>query len=107
MKKDYGGIIWTNHAIQRMQDRGIKQGDAWATWKRPDNSHYTKSKGAWIYHRTYGNERIEVVAKQNEKKQWIVLSVWSKRLRKQHRKASKEKIGIWDLLKGLFKVSKV
>jgi len=76
--KNYGGVIWTNHAISRLYERGIKQGDAWATWRNPEQSRYAASKGAWIYYKTYGDIRIEVVAKQNEKKEWIILSVWSK-----------------------------
>lgn len=73
-------MIWTNHAIKRLLERGIKQGDAWATWRNPKQSRYAVSKGAWIYYRTYGDTRIEVVAKQNEKKEWIILSVWSKKI---------------------------
>jgi hypothetical protein len=34
--------------------------------------------GAWVYEKTSGNKTIEVVAKQNEKKEWIILSVWQK-----------------------------
>lgn len=79
MDRNYGGIIWTNHALSRLNERGIKQGDAWATWNRPDQSRYSSTKGAWIYYKTWGNIRIEVVAKQNEKK-WIILSVWSKKV---------------------------
>lgn len=81
MDENFGGVIWTNHALSRLRDRGIKQGDAWATWRRPDKSEYAKTKNAWIYHRTLGNQKIEVVAKQNEKKQWVILSVWSKPVR--------------------------
>lgn len=77
-ERNYKGVIWTNHALDRMKDRGIKQGDAWATWKKPDQSRYAATKGVWVYYRTWGNQRIEVVAKQNEKKEWIILSVWSK-----------------------------
>ena len=80
MDKNYGGVIWTNHAISRLYERGIKQGDAWATWRNPEQSRYAASKGAWIYYRTYGDTRIEVVAKQNEKKEWIILSVWNKKI---------------------------
>ena len=76
--RNYGGVIWTNHALERLNRRGIKQGDAWATWRRPDQSRYAKSKGAWVYYKTYGDQKIEVVAKQNEKKEWVILSVWSK-----------------------------
>ncbi len=78
MDKNYGGVIWTNHAMQRLSERGIKQGDAWATWNRPEQSRYAQSQGAWVYYRTYYDQRIEVVAKQNERKEWIILSVWSK-----------------------------
>jgi hypothetical protein len=33
----------------------------------------------WVYYKTYGNQKIEVVAKQNDKKEWIIISVWSRR----------------------------
>ncbi len=78
MKNNYGGIVWTNHALSRMRERGIKQGDVWATFRRPDNSKYSKKKGVWVYHKKSGSQKIEVVAKQNEKKEWVILSVWSK-----------------------------
>lgn len=77
MDRNYGGIIWTNHALDRMRERGIKQGDAWATWRNPEQSRKGTS-GNWVYYRTYGNQTIEVVAKQNDRREWIVLSVWSK-----------------------------
>ena len=79
MDNHFGGVIWTNHAISRMRQRGIKQGDAWATWNRPEQSRKGSgaSFGAWVYYRTGGNQKIEVVAKQNEKREWIIISVWS------------------------------
>jgi hypothetical protein len=61
-----------------MKLRGISQGDAWATWRHPDQSRHGKKKGVWVYYRTWGGQRVEVVAKKNEKKQWIILSVWSR-----------------------------
>lgn len=79
MQKNYGGVIWTNHALSRMRERGIKQGDAWATWRRPNHSKKGNQKGVWVYYKTFGNTKIEVVAKQNENKEWIILSVWSKK----------------------------
>jgi hypothetical protein len=83
MDPKFGGVIWTNHALGRLKSRGIKQGDAWATWRNPDQSRYATNKGAWVYYKTCNNSKIEVVAKQNAsgpggKKQWLVLSVWSK-----------------------------
>lgn len=91
MDKEYGGVIWTNHALQRLKQRGIKQGDAWATFRRPEQSRYAKSKGAWIYYRTYRTEKIEVVAKKNEKGQWIILSVWSRPVFQEGNKNSRAK----------------
>jgi hypothetical protein len=78
MDKNYGGVIWTNHALERLRQRNIKQGDAWSTWKRPESSEYNKSEGVWVYRRNFGNEQIDVVAKQSENGKWLILSVWSK-----------------------------
>ena len=80
MDKNFGGVIWTNHALAKLKQRGIKQGDAWATWRTPEQSRKGKVSGAWIYYRTYGNQKIEVVAKKNEKGQWLILSVWSRHI---------------------------
>jgi len=86
MKNDFKGVMWTNHALARMRERGISQGDAWVTFNRPEDSREQsnksgqKTKGAWVYYRTYGDQRIEVVAKKNEEGKWVVLSVWSKQI---------------------------
>jgi len=97
MDRNFGGVIWTDHALRKLKDRGIKQGDAWATWRNPEKSRKANVPGAWIYFRNYGNERIEVVAKQNEKKEWIILSVWSSSIFEK-RKNSDKKLPFWKLL---------
>lgn len=78
MDNHFGGFIWTNHAIKRLYERNIKQGDAWTTLIRPDSSRYAESEQAYIYYRKIRGQNIEVVAKQNDQKEWLVLSVWSK-----------------------------
>ncbi len=78
MDRNFGGVIWTNHALTRLRERGIKQGDAWATWHNPQESKKGTVAGSWVYYRNYGNEQIEVVAKQNERREWVILSVWSR-----------------------------
>ena len=78
MDKNYGGVIWTNHALSRMSQRGISQGDAWATWRNPQQERKAKIPGAWVYYRTYGSQMLEVVAKKNERGEWLILSVWSR-----------------------------
>lgn len=78
MDRNYGGVIWTNHALQRLKERNIAQPDAWATWRSPEQSRPATAKNSFVYYKTYGDQKIEVVASQNEKKQWVILSVWSK-----------------------------
>lgn len=78
MENYYKGIIFTNHALDRLKERGISQGDAWATLVHPQESRKATTKNAWVFYRTYGSNKIEVVASQNEKKEWVVLSVWSR-----------------------------
>lgn len=101
--RNYGGIIWTNHALQRLNERGISQGDAWATWNRPDQSYkgnLHKGEQGYRYYRTFGGERIEVVATQNQKKEWVILSVWSKKV---YGNDFKQKESFWmGLLRRIF-----
>ena len=100
MDNNFGGVIWTNHALERMNERGIKQRDAWATWRNPEQSRKANISGAWVYYRTYGNEKIEVVAKKNEKREWIVLSVWSRPVYESSAKQDKSEKPqpIWKLI---------
>ena len=79
MKNDYKGVIWTDHALQRLQERDISQSDAWVAFRRPDNSRYAKAKGAWVYDRVLNKKKIEVVAKKEDNK-WIIISVWGDKI---------------------------
>ena len=115
MDEKFGGVIWTKHAIARLREREIKQGDAWATWNRPDQSRYAKSKGAWIFYKSYPSkrfpgathEKIEVVAKHlpvgkagNKKKEWLIISVWN---RPDYKKRPKKQTKISKILTKIFK----
>lgn len=99
--RNFGGVVWTNHALERLHQRGIKQGDAWATFQHPEQSRYAATKGAWIYYRTYGSEKIEVVAKQNERKEWIILTVWSRPVYQTYHKHKAQSRGVIHLLRRL------
>lgn len=98
MDRNYRNLIWTNHALDRLRERGIKQGDAWATWRNPGQSRKGTIPGSWIYCRDWGETQIEVVAKQNERREWIVLSVWSRRVPQ-----APSEISFWKVLYNLFK----
>ena len=72
--------------------------DAFAALRNPDQSRYAATQGAWVYYRTFGNTKIEVVAKQNERKEWVVLSVWSKSVYESFPGEKKELPSIWSLI---------
>lgn len=78
MDQYFGGVIWTNHALQRLSERGINQADALATFSHPQASRKGTNKNSYVYYRDYGSLQIEVVATQNEEKKWVILSVWSR-----------------------------
>lgn len=78
MNQNFGNVIWTNHALEKLKARGIKQSDAWVVWKSPQESRYAKSKNAWVSAKKVGNQNIEIVSKKNEKGEWVIISVWSK-----------------------------
>lgn len=78
MDRHFGGVIWTNHALERLKERNISQSDALATWRNPDQSRAATAAGAWVYYKTYGSEKVEVVAAKNEKGETVILSVWSR-----------------------------
>jgi len=99
MDKHYGNIIWTNHALQRMRERGVAQGDAWATWRNPDRSRYEDE--TWVYTKRINSKNVEVVAKKNEKGEWIILSVWSKPVNSRYTSKRKESFFI-KLLRKIF-----
>lgn len=99
--REYKGLIFTNHALDRLKERGISQGDAWATWRNPDQTRYAKSKDAWIYYKTYGNQKLEIVAKQNERKEWLVISAWSRPAYGEHQEKKREGFLV-TLLKKIF-----
>lgn len=80
MDNHYGGVIWTNHALARLKERGISQSDAWATFNRPRSSRYAATKGGWVFYRNWSGYQIEVVASKNEKGEWVILSVWSSQI---------------------------
>lgn len=78
MDRKFGGVIWTNHVLERLEERGISQGDAWVAFRNADRSRYAKSRGGWVYEKNFSKQKLEVVAKKNERGEWIILSVWAK-----------------------------
>lgn len=75
-KREYGNIIWTNHAIDRMRDRGLTQERAWEAFRYPDDTIIGKNQDGSKFKKKFDKYLVTVIAKQNEKKEWIVISAW-------------------------------
>jgi len=73
-------VIFTKHVINQLYNRGISQSDAWNTFQHPDGSVPGKTPNSRKFYKNYGQKRIEIVAKQNEKGEWIILTGWIKQL---------------------------
>lgn len=110
MDRKFGGVIWTKHALARLRERGIKQGDAWAAWSRPDKSRFSRKKNGWVYKRTFpvklrngasGSRVVGVIAKKNEEGDWIILSAWEKPL---SLRSNRNKNTFWSFLRKLFQI---
>jgi len=76
LSKNYGGAVWTNHAMERLLQRGLSQDWAWQTFQYPEKTSDGKQVGTMEYKRRFGDYQVTVIAKQNEYSQWIILSCW-------------------------------
>ncbi len=74
--RNYGGIIWTNHALERLEARRLPQEIAWSAYRYPDNVGKGKEPGTLEYTKRFRGSLITMILKQNEKRQWLVLSCW-------------------------------
>ena len=72
----FGGIIWTNHALQRLNERKLDQALALQAFQHPDSSFAGKQQGTTEFHKRFERSVVTIIATQNEKKEWIVLSCW-------------------------------
>jgi len=72
----YRGAIWTNHALDQLLRRGLPQDLVWQTWNKPEKSLTGRNPGTMEYQKNFGNSRVTVIAKQNEKNECIIISNW-------------------------------
>ena len=69
-------VVFTNHSIERMKERGISGDYAWQTVKQPDEKIAGKEKFTTEFIKKIDIHTITVIAKKNEIGEWVVLSVW-------------------------------
>lgn len=72
----YKGIIWTNHALERLKQRKLDQHTAWKAFKSPDTSVKGKQTGTMEYQKKVGTSFVTIIARKNDKREWVILSCW-------------------------------
>lgn len=75
-QRDYGRAIWTNHALARLGQRGLSQKLAWQAFQYPDRSLVGKEPGTTEFQKQFDGSLVTVIARQNDKQEWVILSCW-------------------------------
>jgi hypothetical protein len=76
MQQTYRGLIFTNHALERMRDRGLSQDMAYEAFSHADSSTAGKVQGTIEHVKKIDSYRVTMIAKENERREWIVISAW-------------------------------
>lgn len=69
-------IVFTDHAIERMKERGIKGEWAYQAVKYLENSRPGKEKHTTEFIKQIEDRILTVIAKKNEIQEWVILSAW-------------------------------
>lgn len=72
----YRDLIFTNHALQRIQERKMAMEAAWETFQKPDYIKDGKRSGTKEYQKRFNSVLVTLIAAQNEQMEWVVLSCW-------------------------------
>ena len=69
-------IVFTDHAIQRMKERGISGNWAYQAVKYPEESRHGKKRHTKEFLRRFDSRTVTAVAKKNDIGEWVILSAW-------------------------------
>jgi hypothetical protein len=75
-QKDYKGLIWTNHVIDRLKERKIPQEWAWKTYRFPDMEIDGKEAKTKELQKRIEDRTVTVITKKNERNESLLLSCW-------------------------------
>lgn len=70
------GAIWTTHALERLAERKLPQQMAGVAFSQPDKMTHGRKGGATEFYKRFGDHHVSVIAKQNEKNEWVIISAW-------------------------------
>lgn len=74
--REYGGVVWTNHALERLKRRGISQSEALSVMRKPEKSFPGKKNNSVKFIKTISGRPIHLVATMSDQKKWVVMSAW-------------------------------
>ncbi len=69
-------VVFTNHAIERIKQRGISGDWIWQTVKQPEAKMAGKEKHTTEFTKRFNERTVTAVAKKNDIGEWVVLSAW-------------------------------
>lgn len=69
-------VVFTNHSIERLKERGITGEMVWNTVKFSDIKHKGKEKNTTEFIKQFGDSKVTCICKKNEIGEWVVLSAW-------------------------------
>jgi len=87
----YGGKIWTKHALQRAKERNLTQKEILNAIRHPTTSEDGQTHGSRKYIKVDKEKMVEVMVKENEKHQIVILSCWGNSSAK-----FKPRIPLWE-----------
>lgn len=73
---NYTDIVFTDHAIVKLKERGISKNDAFETVLHPDQNSSGKKKGTRELRKKFDEFEITAICRENNKQEWVILSVW-------------------------------
>lgn len=71
---DYLGLVFTDHAIKRMAERGLDRNQALEILRNPDSKE--NERGTIRLKKKFNGFDATLLLKQNNRKEWIVISFW-------------------------------
>lgn len=76
MRQQYKNLVFTKHAVERLQDRTISLDTIWQVINYPDAKH-SKDEEKIKFIRTLDQRKIHVIAtKLDQENKWLIVSVW-------------------------------
>ena len=72
----YGGLIWTNHALERLTQRNLSQEYAHLAFTHPDSTIRGKKPNTTEYQKQIDKYLVTVIATKNDRNEWVILSCW-------------------------------